>query len=310
MGKSDTKSSLLERGNSMFGKLPHSTRRSNPAYGFGSGNRDTAMAVHITEVHSRAANAGKHSPGPVYPAISSMGPNPDSTKENGNRWTFSKSARFPERETLVPRANNNGKNDMPVSKSDLKPGFGKMPMSTKRSMPQYTFGTGSRDAMKQVVDGETTREYGESFPRASPGPNVCNNRTANGPQVSSTKRSNPSWVLGSERRFKYDFEKQGASMPAAGTYDIPGAMGSQPLSTKKSLPQFSFSASERPPMLSTDSPGPGSLNLKGGNGRQVDSRKKSNASWGFGSAPRFSSVGMKQKGSGRSGPGPGSYSPP
>ena len=72
MGKSDTKSSLVERGNSMFGKLPHSTRRSNPAYGFGSGNRDTAMAVHITEVHSRAANAGKHSPGPVYPAIVSF----------------------------------------------------------------------------------------------------------------------------------------------------------------------------------------------------------------------------------------------
>ena len=48
-----------------------------------------------------------------------MGPNPDSTKENGNRWTFSKSARFPERETLVPRANNNGKNDMPPSKSDV-----------------------------------------------------------------------------------------------------------------------------------------------------------------------------------------------
>jgi len=310
----------------MFGIMHASNHLSAPRFGFGSGNRDTNARVHITETHSRASNMGLHSPGPVYPPMSSMGKVPDSRKENARAYSFSKDERFSSGYGATPlpiSTDTNGKFSTPASKYQSTGGLGRQPLSTKRSMPNFSFGSASREQLSNVVDGESTREFGGSIVPLSPGPTVCSTKSSMANQVSSQKKSNPGWVMGSERRFRYDKHMSGGTMPAAGTYDIPGAMGKQAASTKTSLPQFSFGTGDRESLrkvyVSKDhskdsfgmgSPGPGNLMLKSSMGLQVDSRKKSSGGWGFGSAKRFSSVGgPKGSGRGRFGPGPGAYSP-
>lgn len=66
-----------------------------------------------------------------------------------------------------------------------------------------------------------------------------------GPQVLSDKRSNMTTSLGHGSRFNYDFVRRAKEQPGAGEYDQGGACGRQQLSSKKSLPLYSFGSATR-----------------------------------------------------------------
>ena len=66
-----------------------------------------------------------------------------------------------------------------------------------------------------------------------------------GPQVLSDKRSNMVTGLGHGSRFNYDFVRRAKEQPGAGEYNQGGACGRQQLSSKKSLPLYSFGSATR-----------------------------------------------------------------
>lgn len=66
-----------------------------------------------------------------------------------------------------------------------------------------------------------------------------------GAQVLSDKKSSLTTGLGHGGRFNYDFVRRAKEQPGAGDYNQGPACGRQQVSTKKSLPLYSFGASTR-----------------------------------------------------------------
>ncbi|KAK3257247.1 hypothetical protein CYMTET_33657 [Cymbomonas tetramitiformis] len=315
MGKAPEPPSLGR--SSMFGKMHLSSRQSAPEYGFGSGDRATRARVHVTEDHAKNANHSFHSPGPIYPPKSSLGKMPLSRNETGYQYTVGRESRFPSyEENKMGFANPtaNGKNFSPGAGTyQHTSSVGRQSDSTKPTKPSYVFGNGSRQGETKVF---YSKEHAEKdMPRVSPGPVVCNTTSSVGMQPSSVKPTNPSWVLGSESRFKYEHAERASKIPGAGQYEADVALGQQTMSKKKSLPSYSFGTGGREQLRKvfiskdhtkdlsgTNSPGPATVELVGSVGKQVSSKKKSSAAWGFGSAKRFVYNTHKA-------PGPGAYEP-
>jgi len=301
----------------MFGTMHVSHRRTAPSQGFGSSDRGTRSKVHITEEHAKYANHGFHSPGPVYPAKSSLAKQEVSNKPSAPGYSFSGDTRFPSYEadkTTIANPTNNGKFLVPGS-GTYEPALalGKQADSNKPTLPDFSFGTASRDAESRKF---ISQEHAKTdYARVSPGPTVCNMKSSMGVQTASTKESAPQWVMGSDQRFRYDYVERGAKCPGAGQYEAKPALGNQVLSKKKTGPSYSFGSCERDQQkkvyISRDhqkdshgqmSPGPATVGLPGSCGRQPSSKKPTSSSWGFGTAKRF-----VYNTHTKAHPGPGSY---
>lgn len=292
---------------SMFGDQSVSKRQSSPAYGFGSGTRETTSKIFISSEHAKL-QAPLSSPGPsAYTLKSSIAGQVDGRKMTAPQWVFGSSNRFSyeNRSTATPGPGS----------YNLKESVGPQVTSKQQSQPIYSFGTANRDNMKNVFlsPEHTKSRHGV----ASPGPMNYTLRAAVGKQDSSKLKNQPAWVFGSQQRFKYDHVKRAASSPGPGAYSLRDAVGGQVVSNKDSAPVYGFGTSDRTVAakiyLSAEhekmsagfhSPGPCNYTLPESTGKQPSSQKSNVASWGFGTASRWATQGAKTR---SQTPGPGAY---
>ena len=305
----------------MLGPQVSSKKRSPPAYGFGTSNRDQAAKVYISKDHE-ASTGGRASPGPaVYDYRASVGPQVIGTKESSPLWTFGTEGRF----AAQDRESGMSKYAVAVPGAgtyDAGVGVGQPQLESKKeTVPAYGFGTSTRAHMDKVFstpEAALTKLYG----RASPGPATFMLNPAVGKQVLSVKEAQPSWVQGTEKRFA----KAATSwVPAPGHYGnneahgrIAPGIGPQIVSNSHSQPRFGFGTSNRDHAAKVyiskdhesstggrDAPGPGQYPIASMTGNRIaSSTKVTSQAWGFGSAPRFRDTFKK---GGFYAPGPGAY---
>mmetsp|Transcript_22352 Transcript_22352/g.26915 ORF Transcript_22352/g.26915 Transcript_22352/m.26915 type:complete len:301 (-) Transcript_22352:531-1433(-) len=119
-----------------------------------------------------------------------------------------------------------------------------------------------------------------------------------GPQVSSTKPTNPAYGFGtsgrtSSTKLLFTKEQTGSNVGLVSPgpiYDVPSSLGLQMSSKNNTAPAFKFGArSLSDSNLSKESrPGPGTYGYDGSMGKQIASQKNTSASWKFGSSNRWS----------------------
>mmetsp|Transcript_859 Transcript_859/g.2287 ORF Transcript_859/g.2287 Transcript_859/m.2287 type:complete len:273 (-) Transcript_859:112-930(-) len=175
--------------------------------------------------------------------------------------------------------------------------LGNTPDSRIKSTPQFSLRGrekfGSPDG--KAIDPTTVLEPGPGHYKTR----MLNDRERKAPAYSFPKGSHP--------KMKSKFG------PAPGSYNIVGAMGPQPLSTRTSKPAASFGKGSRPELLqqSTADVGPGEY----GTGisacfKQVDSRKRTCSSLKFGTGTRVPKASSKERRAIDRQPGPGQYKLP
>ena len=70
-------------------------RGTEPAIGFGSGDREHSARCYVSELHSKStAGVYGSSPGPAYRPVSSMGNQATSRGTTAPQWGFGKANRF------------------------------------------------------------------------------------------------------------------------------------------------------------------------------------------------------------------------
>ena len=153
----------------MLGPQVNSTKRSPPAYGFGSGTREQQAKVFVSQEHA-ALQGTSASPGPaVYTQRASVGPQVSGALESSPLWTFGTEDRW------AAEARQNGMSKYAVAVPgagtyNLIPCIGERQLESKTAtMPAFGFGSSSRDDQAKVFISEEmdkVRNYG----RGSPGP--------------------------------------------------------------------------------------------------------------------------------------------
>ena len=305
----------------MLGPQVNSTKRSPPAYGFGSGTREQQAKVFVSQEHA-ALQGTSASPGPaVYTQRASVGPQVSGALESSPLWTFGTEDRW------AAEARQNGMSKYAVAVPgagtyNLIPCIGERQLESKTAtMPAFGFGSSSRDDQAKVFISEEmdkVRNYG----RGSPGPASFMLNPSVGKQVLSEKAAQPSWVLGTAKRFPKDAT---AWVPAPGHYGkdemqgrVAPGIGPQIISTSPSPPKFGFGSSNRDHAAKVyisrdheaatggrDAPGPGQYPILPMTGNKVvTSNKTTSQAWGFGTSSRFPD--HFKKGA-RYYPGPGAY---
>ena len=69
-----------------------------PAFGFGSSNRDHTAKIFLSDLHAKSGAAPRYSPGPsVYTLNSSIGRQSTSRGRSAPTWGFGKASRFNDR---------------------------------------------------------------------------------------------------------------------------------------------------------------------------------------------------------------------
>ena len=81
---------------SSFGDQPLGSRKSAPAFGFGSSSRDVAQKCFVSQEHTIKSHAGRGSPGPaVYLLPPSVGgKQPNGRMADPPSWGFGSASRF------------------------------------------------------------------------------------------------------------------------------------------------------------------------------------------------------------------------
>lgn len=241
------------------GKQADSVKRNSPLWKLGSETRDQAKQVFISVSHTQDT-VGRSSPGPIYrpPPINNLpkwkfGTGPSRSVHVGGLREKVGEARYPETSGDLIRAHHDSQK--------LK----------FRSPQKVNFGTENRDAAKNQP-GLETYPLGKS----SPGPQTYDVEGfwLEGPRYSCAPRSKlPETICQTPERV------------APGSYPIPPAVGAQPSSVKPSLPQWSFSKSERFKTTS-DRTKSGSTHDALGNAALKFHRMNSFPSYGFGTSTR------------------------
>jgi len=305
----------------MLGRQVTSRKKSAAAYGFGSGTRDQQAKIFVSQEHA-ALQGTSDSPGPaVYTQRASVGPQVSGAKESSPLWTFGTEDRWAAKD----RESGMTKYAVAVPGAgtyDAGVGVGKhQPESKMKTLPAYGFGSSSREDMSKVFISEEMDKV-RQFGRGSPGPASFMLNPAVGKQILSEKEAQPSWVLGTEKRFGKDAT---GWVPAPGHYGkeeehgrIAPGVGPQTLSTKTSQPRFGFGSSNREHAAKVyisrdhegatggrEAPGPGHYPILPMTGNKVvTSTKATSQAWGFGTSSRFRETFKKNA---FYAPGPGSY---
>ena len=211
---------------STFGSQTSSRRSSAPSYGFGSGTREVASKVFVSQEHAKL-ETGKGVPGPAtYTLTASVAKQESSTKASAPNYGFGTGERWmkPSKDTAPG-----------PGQYDMTGGVGPQTSSARTSAPKYGFGSATREHVEKVYIEE---EFNKAdFGRNSPGPCAPYQTTnAIGKQVLSGKAGQPTWVIGNAERFSMDHVKRSAGAPGPGAYALPAAVGPQVASTKPSTP--------------------------------------------------------------------------
>jgi len=301
---------------------PQVIKASAPSYGFGSGTREVAAKVFVSQEHS-ALTANPCSPGPAtFTQPASVGPQVDGLKQSAPRFGFGTSTREHQSKVYISADHEkvSGGRFAPGPHYDFETGIGKQVDSKKASLPLFGFGSSTREHQSKVyISAEHEKVTGSG---EGPGKNYLLKPTL-GKQVLSygpsgyqrhiRNGSQPSWVVGKAERFEAD---QPGQAPGPGAYRITPAVGAQVASNKPSLPRYGFGSSTRAHQTkvfistehakvtgSRDAPGPGAYPMGSMTGhRNASSKQTSGSAWGFGTSQRFADVFAKPRA-----PGPGHY---
>jgi hypothetical protein len=191
--------------------------------------------------------------------------------------------------------------------------MGPQPLGKWKSAPSFGFGTGSRDTREKVFisSAHVKGVYG----RHSPGPAMYGLPSSTGPQLLSTRDSQPRWAFGSAHRWpRSKFEPS----PGPGTYAHHPALGRQITSKYKSQPIFGFGSAQQRAnwkifisqehnlaFYGRESPGPLSYGIGSTMGRQTLSTMRSSPTISFNSAQRSGQANHLKRAA--NSPGPASY---
>lgn len=270
-----------------FGTQPLSTKDSQPVIGFGSSVRDAASKQYLSADHAKVMG-GNNSQGPIYQTPSAIGVQHESTVETAPMSSFGTEARLPK----------------PANRTAPGPGaytlrstvYGPQLLSGTATAAKAPFGSSTRDHAVKVYQEDADKAY---YGLGSPGPCTYKVYSMHGRQLESTKDSSGVTKIGKSQRFDYAEMKRAAETPGAGQYRLRGAVGTQSVSTKKTMPTPRIGTSTRDgakkQFISTDhekaqygenSPGPVTAHMTSSMGRQTLSRKSSRPSYGFGTAKR------------------------
>lgn len=239
------------------GPQADSVKRSAPLWKQGTESRDQAKKVFISHKHGQDT-IGRSSPGPVYL--------PKPLKE-GNKW---KIGTGPGRSRHVGGLRENNEPQYPDPSGDLIMGTWDDRATKYRKAPNVNFGTENRAAEKNTPGHE-----GYALGTVSPGPQKYD--------VEGFWLEGPRYSMRPKTKVR-EFVSNTPPKVAPGAYPIPAACGTQP-DSKRSLPQWSFSKSERF-MVSKDRSKPGVTHDAEGKAAIKFQRMYSVPSYGFGTSTR------------------------
>jgi len=277
-------------GRSGFGNQHDSKKSTAPNFGFGSSVRDASNKLHISNEHSKVTPV-RFTPGAIYESASCMGKQTLSQTESGAEFSFGSQARLPKSKDsnlLTPGPGT----------YKTKGAVGPQVDSTRSSAANFAFGTTTRNAQEKVfLSADHTKA---DFGKGGPGPEAYGVKSSMAKQVNSRHSSQPSWKLGTDQRFVYDYVVRASKLPGVGQYRHYGSVGAQVDSKKSTRAMYTFGTCKREQRermyLSADhekaayglgSPGPMTANGQSSMSTQVNSRKKSAAGWAFGTSKRF-----------------------
>jgi len=282
---------------SMLGTQTLANKISAPSYGFGSGTRDHREKLFESEAHSLRQVTNK-SPGPaVYNKDGTLGLNVDSELPTLPQWRFGTGERFskPTKEQLK-FPGPGGSAESPIQ---MKSSVGQQVTSLSPSNPVYSLGTSTRGGVQKVYLSDK-HSMSQFQGHISPGPAGYSLKGALGKQDGSNDITQPSWVFGSNQRFRDPDLERAGKLPSPDKYTKPSGVGLQSDSTKRSAPLPGFGTSTRENAAKVFltpahekvnfgkvSPGPLSYTLTPGVGKQVASGKRESPSFGFGSNDRW-----------------------
>jgi len=283
------------------------TRASAPSFGFGTSTREQQGKIFLDEDHSKLSPPAYPTPAPVaYNLHAAVGVQRETKRRGAPQWQFSTSERFSNSKYTVA---------VPGPGAYAAPSaMGAQVQGNMQTQPKFGFGSAERHNCKDIYVSEEHSKTAR-FGRDTPGPASLTLKSAVGKQADSKKANQPSWVFGSQQRFRSVHGVVPAGI-GPGSYSTSAAVGSQPLSTKANGPCFGFGTSDREGMAKVFltrehekvnagkvSPGPVSYTHQEAIGRQFTSKNPQAPGWKFGSADRW----VYQGSSKMSNPGPGAY---
>ena len=188
--------------------------------------------------------------------------------------------------------------------------------SNKINQAAFGFGTATRDDAQSVFISAAAANL--RFGMESPDPAAYSNSATPagvGAQPLSTRRTEPPFSVGAEKRLRYDYVERAKRLPGPGQYPAADSVGLQMLSYCETEPDFGFGTTTRDGanraflgkeqskvLFGRESPARASLGPTafGGTGRMVQSTKSTAPVATFGNAGRAGGRGAQT-------PGPGSY---
>jgi len=317
-----TEKSLGPMGAEGFGSPPSATRStlgaqlsskrvSAPDYGFGTGTREVANKLFISEAHAKLSQSPKDasgSPSPVsYPQQAAVGPQTNSRKAAAASWVFGTQDRF---SAVGFGAPNHAKAAVPgPGRYESTSSVGGQMDSRYGTQPSIGFGSSERHHLKNMfISNEHAKR--SAYGRASVNCGMYVPSGAFNKQELSKQSNAPSWVFGTGGRLK---PQDPLHRAGPGSYEAASAVGQQQLSTRTSAAVYGFGSTERDANskvyisqehetgnLGLHSPSPGQYHLRSSIGIQATSKKMNAPSWRFGSSNRWE-LNMQQT------VGPGSY---
>ena len=300
----------------MLGDQP--LKSSAPKYGFGSGSREQAGKLFVSQEHTQLATAGKGSPGPaMYTLLAAVGgKQPDGRKSDPPSWGFGTAQRFRPRTAPIKPDGRAGNNPGPGYYAPPPASVGPQVLARLKSSPLVGFGTAERKNVRKVFISQAHQNT-DLYGMGSPGPHATYQIPSTmGKQPHSTAENPPAWVIGSSARPK---DQAGLNSPGPATYSLPQSVGPQPDSKKPRAATPGFGASTRDIRAKVYvgpghekgaygrlSPGPAApYSLVSAVGRQVLSNTGTSSAAPFSKASRWASY--ERELSKNSTPGPGAY---
>ena len=117
--------------------------------------------------------------------------------------------------------------------------FGEQSLASRRSSPNYGFGSSTRAIeSKRFIGSEHAKT---SLMPVSPGPNYEMGSSVS-PSFSTRAASPAMWQFGTAERFSH---RSGKRSPGPGAYENPGAFGRQGLSNRSTFPKYGFGTVDR-----------------------------------------------------------------
>lgn len=176
------------------------------------------------------------SPGPaLYTMRSTVGPQIDGSIESAPQWAFGSAQRW----TVLSKDPRPG-----PGAYEERSSLGVQTNGNMMTSPVYGMGSSTRDNVQKLYISE--KHSNSSFNGInSPGPATYTLHSSVGRQGASTKANQPSWVFGSNQRFRNPDLLRAAKIPAPDAYGTTNGLGPQASSTKRTAPLPGFGTSNR-----------------------------------------------------------------